>query len=231
MAKAPHHTVRALAAVAERLIGDMGDHVVARQMQNEITRLSKGAAALDSVFANRSPLETEGAHMVKVAGMARKFDREITAAMNRISEVYREGERDLQRRIDEKVNLKPDAFAEEIRAAFRSLDSRAKLKLLHELADANRGPELAAIVRAPVILTGIAEEHRARFEEAILAKHAPAELAERAGLASVFEEGFAATSIAAGAAKAFTDPGKLAQIEREAESASVASEAFNQSLQ
>lgn len=62
-------------------------------------------------------------------------------------------------------------------------------------------------------------------------KHAPAELAERAGLSGVFEEAWTATNIAAGVAKAFTDPGQLAQIELEAEAASAAGAAFDQSIQ
>lgn len=142
MAKVPHHRVRALAAVAERMVGEMGDHAVARQLQMQINRLRDGATALDDVRANRSPLETEGAHMVKVAGMSKKFDREITAVMNRLGEVWREGEKDVQRRIDDKVNLKPDAFAVEIRATFRTLNATDKAKLISELVDGNRGTEL-----------------------------------------------------------------------------------------
>lgn len=231
MAKVSHHRVRALAAVVERMAGDMGDHPVARQLRAEVSRLSNGAAALDGVNANRSPLETEEAHAVKVATLARKFDREVTAVMNRIGEIASAGAKDVQHRIDQKIDLKPDAFAGEIRAAFRSLNSAGRAKLVNELVEGNRGPELAAIVKAPGILTGISDDQRARYEEMIISKHAPAELAERAGLDAVLGEGIAAAGIAAGIAKEFIDPGKLARIEREASAASEAGAAFDQSLQ
>lgn len=231
MVKVPHHNVRALAAVAERMTRNMPGHPVALSLQGVINRLSSGALALDNVNANRSPLETEGAHALKVAGLARKLDKEVTTSMNRLGEILREGVNDVQRRIDQKIDLMPDAFASEIRAAFRGLNGKERSKLINELVDGNRGPELAAIVNAPSVLTGTTDDQRARYMRAIVAKHAPAELDEMTGLQGVFDEGFVATDIAASVAKSFIDPSRLNQIERDAATASAAGYAFDQSLQ
>lgn len=223
--------ISALIAIAERMVRDMEGHPTARQLQAEVNRLRNGAEALDNVNGNRNPVDTDAAHAVKVANMARKFDREITAAMNRMGEITRGGVQDAQRRIDEKIDLRPNAFAQEIRSAFRALDSKGKAKLIGELVEQNRGPELAAIVKAPSVLTGISDEQRAVYEKMIVSKHAPAELDEQAGIESVFEQGFTAANVAISLVKSLTDPGKLAAIERRQAAANAAGEAFNQSLQ
>lgn len=231
MPKFADPNVRAIETMAARMVRGMEDHSTARSLQGVVNRLHSGAAALDSVNRNRSPLETESAHAIKVANMARKLDKEVTVSMNRLGEVLRGGMNDAQRRIDEKINLKPDAFASEIRAAFRSLSAKAKGELINQLVEENRGPELAAIVKAPSVLTGISDGQRAQYEEMIISKHAPAELDEQRALQGIFEEGFAATSTAASFAQSLIDPSRLARIEREAAASSAAGEAFHQSMQ
>lgn len=228
---APHPIVLALGAIADRMGRDMGDHSQSRQLLAEVNRLRGGADALDNVRASRSPLDTPAAHALKVGAMAKKFDREITAMLNRASQIMTAGAQDIQRRIDDKINLKPDAFAAEIRAAFRSLGSKAQGDLINKLIKEGRGPELAAIVRAPSVLTGISDEQRAAYEIAMVTTHAAQEYEEREKLEEVFDSAMAASRAAAGIAKSFTDPGELARIEREAAEANAAGEAFNNSLQ
>ncbi len=229
MAKNP--MVSAIAAIAERMLADIGDHAAARQMQAQVTRLSQGATALDNVNANRSPLDTPAAHEIKVARLARTYDKEATATLNRALQIYAEGQADLARRIDAKVKLKSDAFAEEIRTTFRGLDSKGRAQCINQLVEENGGPALAAILEGPSLLTGIPDEQKARYEQAILARHASAELNEREQLAGVFEAVGAATRAAGGLVKEFTDPNKLAEIERGAEAANAAGAAFDQSMQ
>ena len=230
MARTSDHRVRAIAHLAEK-IGKMGDGATARQLQAEVNRLSRGAAALDSVNANRSPLDTEAAHAVKVAKMARKFDSEVTAVINRAGQVMRDGHQEVQRRIDEKVDLKPDNFAMEIRTRFFGLDASAKSELVNRLVKENRGPELAAIVKAPSVLTGISDEQRGLYEQAIISTHAAAELDDKTRIDDALKAVLAATGTAANFVKDLTDPNKLAKIEQGEAAAIAAGEAFNQSLQ
>lgn len=231
MRKSPDFGAKALADIADHMIGEMGDHPVARQLQSEVFRLRDGAATINNVRAQRSPYDTPSAHALKVAKMARKLNQELVASINRSHHILAEGEKDLQRRIDAKVDLKPDAFASEIRAAFRGLDSKAKANLIKELVDNNRGPEMAAIVKAPPILTGISEQQRAAYEQMIIGKHASAEVDERKNLQAVFDGVVAAHRAAHGFVQRLTDPNEIAQIERAAAEADAATEAFEQSLQ
>jgi hypothetical protein len=208
----------------------MGQGATARRIQQEVSRLHRGAEALDKVSANRSPLDTVEAHTKKVATIARKFDAEVTSSINRISDISRDGRKAVERRIDDKVNLKPDAFAGEIRATFRAMSGKDRMELLARLVKENRGPELAAIVKAPPILTGISEAQRARFESAIIGQHAPAELAEQAEIDASLEESFAATRYAGDYATSLVSPAKVAVIEAGEAAADAAVEAFVQTL-
>ena len=226
-----HHSVRALQEIARRMIKGMEEHSTARRLQAELNRLALGAEALNNVAANRSPLDTPEAHALKVGRMSKKFDAEVSATINRAADIWREGRRDAERRIDEKVNLKPDAFAAEIRAAFRGMDSKARHKLISELVDGNRGPELAALVKAPTSLTGLPEQERAAYEKAIMARHASAELEELQQLDGLLESVTTVTFTAGKFARSLTDPAQLAQIERDAAEAEAAGAAFAQSLE
>ena len=230
MSRTPDHRLRALVHVALK-VGGMSKGDAAIKFQAELRRLQSGAEALDNVNANRSPLETEAAHIAKVAGIARKYDREVVATVNRMGELYQESRQDLQRRIDSKVNLTPNAFAPEIRETVRRMNKHDRMELLHTLVKENRATELAAIIKAPALATGISEDERSRYEALIVSMHAPGELAEQAELEAVFEESFAATKFAGDYATSLTSPGKVAAIEQGHAAATEAVDAFEQSLQ
>ena len=103
--------------------------------------------------------------------------------------------------------------------------------LLAQLVDENRGPELAAIVQAPSALTGLSDNQRGVFEQAITGKHAAAELEERDQLTGALEIVTAAAGAAGSLVKGLTDPAKIAEIERGAAEADAAGAAFDQSVQ
>lgn len=231
MAKGHGHLVMALQAMSDGMISDMPDHSTARQLQAEVNRLRQGVAALNSVNTNRSPLDTEAAHALKVAKMARKLDTEITATTNRSAQIWAAGFSDAERRIGEKINLTPDAFASEIRVAFRGLNTNAQGELIRDLVEQNRGPELAAIVKAPSVLTGITDAQREAYGEAIVARHASAELDEQKALEDVFTVVRAATRASASFVKDLTNPRMIEEIERGANAAEAAGSAFDQSMQ
>lgn len=219
---------RALAALADRL-GAMS-HNAARQMHGEVNRIRLHAEALDRAAANRDPTKTPAAHEVEIAKAARQLDRQALACLQRCGEIFRAASLDVDARIAERANLKPDAFAAENRTAFRELDNAGRSKLVKELIDQGRGPELAAILKAPQLLTGLPADRLARYEEAFIAKHAAAELGERETIEAAFNEMCAASQAASLFVKELTDPNKLAEIERGVEAAKDASAAL-QSLQ
>lgn len=226
------HRVKAMEAIVGRMLADLGEeHDTGRRMKAEVVRLRMAAEALDRQNATRNPLDTPAAHAMKVAKNARTFDREITNTLNRALKIWGEGYQSIDRRIAEKVNLTPDAFASEIRAAFRNMPPKQQSKLIADLVESNRGPELAAIVKAPSILTGISDSQRDSYEKMILARHAGAELDEIAKLEEVLQAVTTISKTAGEFAAELTDPNKLAAIESAAGEADAAGEAFNQALQ
>jgi len=228
MRKAP--AVSALTAIAERMIADLPNHPTAQQLQAEVNRLRLAAEALDNLNNSRSPLDTPAAHALKVGKRAKAFNSEVTASLNRAAQIWAHARTAAERRIEEKVNLKPDAFAEEIRSAFRSLDSKKQIKLLGEWVKENKGPEMAAIIKAPSFLSGISDEMKANFEKAIIGKHAGEEVEEISRLDDVFNAVHAANRTAGRFATEPSTTGPVAKIEREAAEADAADAAFNQSI-
>ena len=229
MRKAPQ--VSAIEALVERMLGDRPNHQVAQRLQAEVQRLRDRARQLDDMNISRTPLDTDAAHALKVAKAARKLGEERAAAFDRIVKIWADGRQNLQRQIEDKINLKPDGFAAEIRTAFRSLDAKGKAALLDRLIEENRGPEMAAILKAPAMLSGISDEQRAVYEQAITSKHAGDLVEEQAYLDGVYEAATASERAVADLVKGLTDPHKLAQIEREDTAARNAAAAFDQSLQ
>jgi hypothetical protein len=202
-------------------------------MQGEINRLRLSAEALERVSRSRSPLDTQAAHALKVAKLARKLDTERAAVFQRLVSIWSGGRERLQRQIEDKINLKPDpTFANEIRTAFRALSSDKKSKFISDLiADPERGPEMAAILRAPSILTGISDEQKAAYELSFTTKHAGDLFDEQQYLDDAYQNAIEAEKATFSLVKELTDPQKLAQIEREDAVAREAGAAFDQSLQ
>lgn len=231
MAKVVDHRVRALAALAERSRRSPSANQAAKRIHAEIERLHTGAEALGRLAAQRSPLETESAHVKRVAAAAKRFTEEVQAATRRAAEAGESGLKAIAARIDERVDLRPDAFAGEVRSAFRKLDREGKVAALQRMVDQNSGPELAAIVRAPELAVGLSREEQAQWEKVITAKHAAAELDERAEIEEAWEAVTTAESTAAQLAKILDNPVELARIEQEEAAAAAAADDFANSMQ
>lgn len=220
--------IMALEAISGRMVGDLGNNRSAVGMQGEVNRLRLRAEQLDNVAINRNPLDTEEAHAVKVARLARTLDKDITATINRAGDHFREGRQDLRRRIEEKVNYKPDKYEGVILSRFVTLSRKDQMSLISRLVGENRGSELAAILQAPFAATGLTDQERATLENSLFSAHAAGELEELEKLEGVFEAVTAATTATSGYVRDLTDPGKLAKIESQAANAEKATEAFNQ---
>lgn len=224
MARNPN--VSAIAAIVERL----PQHPSTESIRSEAAKLRERAVALDAVHSSRNPLVTPAAHALNVAKLGRTLDKETTAALNRtIADVSsrREG---IDRRIADKVNLRPDAFASEIRIAFRALPAAERLPLVSRMIEEKRGPELAAILDAPTLLTGLTAEQSSAFRLQMMSTHAAAELAEMEQLEEALEALFVAADASGAFVRDLTNPGKLQAIERDAAAAEAASADFLNSI-
>ena len=222
-----YHT-EALNHLVERVVRGLPEegHAASRRLQAEVRRLRNGVEAMGKLHVMKNPLDSAPMHEKKVSSAARRLATEVSAAHERLHTIVREGLIDISARIKSKVNLEPDGFAAEIRSAFRNMEKADQFTLLNELVKANRGAELAAIVKSPAILTGISPELQAQYAELIVSHHAPAEFAEQAALMEAMNVTLTATSVARKAAEDYSDPIKLASIERGESDAAAADAAF-----
>ena len=226
--------VLALVELAKRLSAKLppGDgHAATRQVIGATLHLTDAARSLHNLRTTRNPTETEGSHQKRISLAAERLGRETTATTNRLSEFLRSGRSDLAVRIAEKTKLTPDAYAAEIRAVYRGMTQTERTKLLADLVDGGRGPELAALVNAPTTLTGMSDEFRQQYVAAFIAKNAPAESEEQALLDEVYSDALVSTQTVGALADAYADPAKLAEITRAEAAADAAARAFDGMVQ
>lgn len=184
---------------------------------------------LENLHAARDTTETQAAHDKRVLQAAKKLKDKIKTESERLKEQTGAEAKRLQSEIDAKVKLHPNEFAKEIREQYRLLPQGEKIKFLKEHADANDGAVLAAILKAPKALTGNMPDMNNHFLEYTYSKHAPDEWTELAAIASFYsgQDDFIRT--ANNAADAYSDPGRLAEITRQEETARQARAAFDAS--
>ncbi len=223
--------MRALVALAQRFASKLPEgegHTARRQILGQVSNLTEAAQALHNLRVTKDPTVTDGAHQKRVILAADRLGKETTAALNRILKIAGDGHADITARIQAKTKLAPDSYASEVRAVYRGLASQTeKTKLLGELVEQGRGPELAALVKAPISLTGMQEEFRQRWETAFVAKHAPEEVSEAAALEEAFSDALVTTRTTGEIANILADPVKLAEITRAEAAAAAAAQAFN----
>lgn len=202
-------------------------HVHARKLTGAIARAAYVVDGIDKMHEAPSPTELVGAHQKKVMQAAVKGVDAITKIREWAHETLRDGLREIDARRDQKADLRnPHPLAAEIRVKVSSMSSGKVAALMGDLIGKNDGPMLAAILNAPEILTGIPAEMAQQFTQAFYAKNAPEELAEQQALMEMFETVLIATDIATKAAQSYSDPAKLAAIEKGEQSAADAAAEF-----
>lgn len=226
----PSYMAQAASQVASRMTSGVGStgHTHLREMQNVVERLGNASGTLGKLIDNKSPTETEDAHHKKVGAAAKAFGSAVANGQAQLNTIMQRGMRDIEERSRAKTGLKANEYAGEIRAAVRPMPIDAKLALFNDLAKQGRGADLAAVVDAPPLLTGVTPEMQQRAKDMLEATHAPAERAEREALLQGFSDAFDMTSALANMARGLGDPRKLAEIERGEEAARAALEAFQE---
>jgi len=190
----------------------------------EVERLVDFATALHDLRTTRDPTQTDAAHQKRVLTGAAKFAKDTEAVLDRLNKGWATGILNIEDRIAAKVNLRPDAYAAEVRDLYRRMSPSEKARFFTELVNEGRGPELAAIIKAPKAVTGLPDEQRRNYEAAFISHHAPDEVRERDALQEAFDTALVVHREARGLAASYANPAKLAEIER-AENAAVAAQA------
>lgn len=223
-----YHARAFKAQVAKRKEHTKPEYTIAHSALGKLASLYGAIDALQTLHADRNPLETQAVQEKRIQQAVKKLETTAKEVGKQAENIIGDGIARLQGELDTKVKLKPNEYAAELRAQARTLDYDGKLKLLTELADANDGPMLAALIKAPSVLTGIPAEVSNRFTEHVYAKHAPEEWEELKDLLTLVTERLDIVNTALTAAKAYSDPVRLAEITAQEEAALRAQAHFDQ---
>lgn len=224
----PSYMAEAANQVASRMTARVGStgHTYLREMQAVIERLAVASGTLGKLMNSQSPTETQAAHAKKVGAAAKTVGDAVAKAKDQLNAIMGRGMRDIEARSRAKTGLKMNEFAAEIRASVRILSVEDKLRLFIDLAKEGRGAELAAVIDAPPLLTGVTPEMQQRAKDMLEGLFAKAEVDEREALAQGFADAFDMAAALAAMAGSLGDPRQLAEIERGEEAAAAAVEAF-----
>ena len=192
----------------------------------------EAAAALHKLHAARNPNDTDATHFKRVSSAAAKVLHQIGIADSRAKVAKQAALADIDRRRNLTLNLKANSYAAEVRAAFRQMSQQDRTKYLSTLIDSvENGPELAALLCAPPITTGITEVMREQFEKAYADKHAAQEMAQERFIEDTFSHSVVVLETARELVSEYTDAQKLADITQREQEAAAAAQNFQAKVQ
>jgi hypothetical protein len=222
------HRVHAFNAILPMIVRDVPTHKVwVHEMRRLAAPLGGKMAALISMYDNGDPTQTRAYNDRRVIEAAGKLIKEKNAVVEKLNKVYREGLLENELKTSEKVSLKPNEYAAELRATFRAMPTDADRKSeLMQFAAKNNGAALAAITEAPSLLSGVTEEDQQRCRTQIYEIHAKEELAELAELNAAFGASLDAINVAGVLGRELNNPARLAEINMGVDAAAAAEAAF-----
>ncbi len=211
----------------ERIVNRRTTYAHQDRMEAMANRFVGSAEAIGNLYSRPNPTETPAAHIKRVATSAAKFEAQGKAGFDELNSIIVTSMNRTQAAIDRKLNLNEDKFAPEIRAAYRSMSNEDRHQLLKRLADECKGPEIAAIVRAPAILSGISEAEQKLYVDRMIRTHCPAELAEQEAVNEDAKAILSILRVVDEVANEFKSPQLMADIEKLERDATAAQAMFD----
>lgn len=224
-------------AAQDTILGHMANNTLSNSRYGQAivataTALRNATEAFGALAMSKDETITLAAHQKRVATAAAKLKAQAKLSNEKCQAALRDGLGDVASRVAAKVKLQPNEHAKEIREVFRRMATKDQLQLLNELAAANRGPELAAIIESPAILSGIAPEMQNVYREQIVYQHARPEHDEQKALLDALTPAFSIARVASEAADELAiGPNRLKQIEEGEAAANAAQTSFNEAVQ
>jgi len=198
--------------------------------KRETQRLNQAASALANMHENKNPLETSAAHFKKISIHAKRLENEIYNTENRLPDIQIGLANDIDKRINEKLNLSEDKYGEEFRETLRNMETKKRYSAIQKVIESGDSKCMAAIAKAPPILSGIDQEMHSRYIENYQTRYAPELINERNQFLETITDLSSMISSTKKLANAFLDPERLQNIEQDEQSAIEAESNFNQAF-
>lgn len=230
---APNSKYHAIISEFTQLISDrsvVNGNKHAAAMLREAKRLENAVHSLADIYNRQSPTVTDAAHYKKVSLHAKRLDKEVKDAQERIMNLQVQAANDVEQRLTDRLNLVADQHGAELRAALRSMSNKERHNTIRQIMESGDGPSMAAITKAPAVLSGIPTDIQAKYSESYEKTHAADVFRERDQLFNTIADLATITGTAERAANGFLDPERLRSIEEGERVAGEAENAFQSAL-
>lgn len=159
------HHFSSLRALAGRITGSDS---TSSKVKTSLARLEKEAAGIAELISRPDPLKSLVAHellvnteLARLRDLAAKTRGELNTAVTELRTAH-----DAARVA--KAGLVTDEYAQEIRSVVRGLDITAKVQFMADAIKKGDSRVLAAVLNAPIILSGLTAEQVEFYREAAL---------------------------------------------------------------
>jgi hypothetical protein len=196
------------------------------KIQNQHRRLAEALQGLHSLATTPNPMDSTGAHLMKVQKASQRLRDEVAKVKDESRELVASRKKDLEDSLKVVAGIKPNEYAPEIRSRFANLSQSEKLDVLQSIIDSKDGASFAAIVGAPPFLTGLDPALRDRLTDNFYEKVAPDFFVARNAMNEIDGLMDSTLRLVDRAAGGYTDPALTAKIEKDAIEANQAAETF-----
>lgn len=219
-----------LNAIVSRL-SNTANHDKLRPILMRLTETSLMVDNLEKLIVSRNPMDTEAAHMKKVAVAAAKLKFATNKNLSGVLGVNASAREELTQEIKHKAKLAPTESASEIRSVLRGLSLSERIRVVQEAAAGGDSEVLSAVLCGNTLTTGINDKLRTELVNQHTRRVAP-ELLEQMNIldevAEIIPKFF---ELAESAADESTDPERMAELASLEEKAEQAQSDFNQSIE
>lgn len=169
---------------------DIPDAFNRHWISEENAKASPGLAAVGSFLGNAQQMfadanerrtmvdvyKTQAANERDVETLVGKIEQKLSGEMASTRRTLAASKGGIQGSIDQIGALKPDAYAPEIRAAFKAMTLAEAQAAISEAVDNNDRQTLAAVLDAPFYTTGLPADLRAALKNRYLSRLAPEQM-------------------------------------------------------
>ena len=226
-----HSDINAFKALSKRLAEKLEKHggqvdKPSVKILSMIQRMEQKAAALDKVRISRHPMDTEAAHLRKVAKAATNMRNESAEVRARIGAVYSQAAAEIVDAIDKQAGLVEGKYDAEIRTAFRSMTDSERSKTLTKALQEGNSEIIAAVCTGPAVLSGVNEVLRSNMLTSIRKQKSADLLEEFDELNEALNTANAAERITESMFRDNYDSRKMAEIDKQEAAAEAAQAAL-----
>ena len=202
-----------MSVIADRLRGETSYHASTR---HDLQTLTKQLEALEELAINKSPKDTDEAHLLKLEQAGKKLIDRRDRIKTAIEQRTRDAVLTIDGQIREALEMKATPFSNEIRSALRTMSPNDRRSAIQKAIASRDGGFFKAIEEAPAMLSGMDKQTQSEAVENYMRTHASDLMKQSDQVVEAFTSSMDALRIPKRAIEEGVNPRKLRE-ETEAE--------------